>query len=67
MQAVSRAHRMGQTKQVMVYRFITTSTIEEKIIKLQEQKSKLAESFITNNNPLSNFTDNEWKELLNLD
>lgn len=67
MQAVSRAHRMGQTKQVMVYRFITTDTIEEKIIRLQEQKSKLAESFITTNNPLNNLTDNEWKELLNLD
>lgn len=66
MQAVSRAHRMGQTKQVMVYRFITTNTIEEKIIQLQEQKSKLAESFITTNNPLKNLTDSEWKELLNL-
>lgn len=67
MQAVSRAHRMGQTKQVMVYRFITSHSIEEKIIQLQEQKSRLAEHFITTNNPLSNLTDNEWKELLNLD
>ncbi len=64
MQAVSRAHRIGQTKQVMVYRFITSDSIEEKIIQLQEKKSKLADSFITANNPLQALTDKEWEELL---
>lgn len=64
MQAVSRAHRIGQDKQVMVYRFITSDTIEEKIIRLQETKSKLAESFITTNNPLKALTDAEWSALL---
>lgn len=37
-QALSRAHRMGQTEKVTVLRFITKDTIEEKIIKLQEKK-----------------------------
>ena len=46
MQAVSRAHRIGQEKNVMVYRFISSDTIEEKIVKLQQKKSKLVETFI---------------------
>ena len=46
MQAISRAHRIGQEKQVMVYRFISRNTLEEKIIKLQQKKHALAEAFI---------------------
>ncbi|HLN21963.1 MAG TPA: DEAD/DEAH box helicase [Bacteroidales bacterium] len=52
MQAMSRAHRIGQDKNVFVYRYITSNSIEEKIRRLQEMKSKLAETFITSNNPL---------------
>ncbi|GHT50408.1 helicase [Bacteroidia bacterium] len=54
MQALSRAHRIGQDKKVMVYRFISNDSIEEKILHLQNEKSQLSETFITSNNPLNN-------------
>jgi superfamily II DNA or RNA helicase len=49
LQAISRAHRIGQDKHVFLYRFIARNTLEEKIIKLQERKSKLADAFIDEN------------------
>jgi hypothetical protein len=36
--AMDRAHRLGQTRQVTVYRLITKSTIEERILKRAKQK-----------------------------
>ncbi len=45
-QATDRAHRIGQTKKVTVYKMITRNTVEEKIVKLQETKRDLAESII---------------------
>lgn len=40
-QAVDRAHRIGQTRSVMVYRMVATGTIEEKVMALQEAKRAL--------------------------
>ncbi|MBI9052518.1 MAG: DEAD/DEAH box helicase [Bacteroidales bacterium] len=45
-QAINRTHRIGQDKKVMVYRFISAETVEEKIQQLKARKSKLADSFI---------------------
>ncbi len=46
-QAINRTHRIGQDKKVMIYRFIATDTVEEKIQQLKARKSKLADSFIS--------------------
>lgn len=40
-QAIDRTHRIGQTRQVMVYRMISQGTIEEKVVALQDTKRKL--------------------------
>ncbi|PRY55636.1 SNF2 family DNA or RNA helicase [Knoellia remsis] len=40
-QAIDRAHRIGQTKSVNVYRMVSTDTIEEKVVALQERKRDL--------------------------
>jgi superfamily II DNA or RNA helicase len=42
-QATDRAYRIGQTRPVFSYKFITRGTIEEKVLKLQRSKTELAE------------------------
>lgn len=41
LQAMDRAHRIGQTKQVYVYRFVTENAIEEKVLDRAAQKLRL--------------------------
>ncbi len=45
-QATDRAHRIGQTKDVTVYKVIARDTIEDRILALQEAKSDLAEQVV---------------------
>ncbi len=46
-QAIDRAHRIGQTKHVMVYRYVAEGTVEEKVLGLQERKAELFADLMT--------------------
>ena len=63
-QAIARAHRLGQDKNVFVYRFISVDTVEEKIKKLQESKQLLSDEFVNSANPLSALGQDKILELL---
>lgn len=45
-QASDRAHRMGQTRPVTIYRLVAKNTIEEKIVKLHATKRDMADSLL---------------------
>ena len=63
LQAYGRAHRIGQEKRVFVSRYISENTIEDKILRLQERKSKLAGTFVEASNP---FSDLDMKSMLEI-
>ena len=66
-QASDRAHRLGQENVVEVIKLIAKETIEEKIIKLQEQKKELIDDIIDGN--LSNcgvLSSLSYDEIINL-
>ncbi|GGC77841.1 DNA helicase [Tersicoccus solisilvae] len=52
-QAIDRTHRIGQTRNVMVYRLVSAGTIEEKVMALKEQKAALFASVIDDENAFS--------------
>ncbi|MDJ0429106.1 DEAD/DEAH box helicase, partial [Rhodococcus fascians] len=56
-QAVDRAHRIGHTRNVMVYRLIATDTIEDKVMALKAKKSALFASVMDADSLLSSSLD----------
>ena len=65
-QATDRAHRIGQTQSVFVYKMVAQGTIEERILALQERKAALSESMYSGSvgrkEPL--FSEGDLAELL---
>ncbi|MCY4754474.1 DEAD/DEAH box helicase [Pelomonas aquatica] len=65
-QATARAHRIGQTRQVLVYRLVAEGTIEERMLALQARKAALAQGLLegaaAREQPL--FTEDDLTELL---
>jgi len=45
-QATDRAYRIGQQNRVMVHKFITSGSVEERIDRMIKEKSKLAEDIV---------------------
>ncbi|MBM7643691.1 DEAD/DEAH box helicase [Streptococcus loxodontisalivarius] len=66
MQAISRAHRIGQQENVEVYRLITRGTIEEKILELQESKKHLVNTVLDGNESRGSMTIDDIKEILGI-
>jgi SNF2 family DNA or RNA helicase len=64
-QAINRAHRIGRDGKVMVYRFITSNSIEEKIQKLKDRKAKLAKTFISTEQAVDKLDLEKIMEMLN--
>jgi superfamily II DNA or RNA helicase len=61
-QASDRAHRIGQTKSVFVYKLIASDTVEERIVALQQRKAVLANIAFSDENDVSalDFDDIEY-------
>jgi len=63
-QATDRAHRIGQTKPVTVYKLVTKNTVEEKIINLQSKKRAVINQTLGEHTPLMRGLDDQ--DLTNL-
>jgi SNF2 family DNA or RNA helicase len=58
-QASDRAHRIGQTRPVTIYRLVAENTIEEKIIQLHNTKRDLADSLLEGSDQSARLSLNE--------
>lgn len=63
-QATDRAHRIGQTKNVFVYKFIAQGTIEQRMLELQAKKKKIANCIYDKDGKLTPSFSEEDLELL---
>ena len=63
-QAADRAHRIGQTKSVIVYKMVTKDTVEERILVLQDRKRQLAETALGGATQGASITKDDLLELL---
>ena len=67
LQAVDRTHRIGQLNPVMVYRYVSTDTIEEKVMELKARKSDLFNSVLDGEGALAGaLTEQDIRGLLDL-
>jgi SNF2 family DNA or RNA helicase len=67
-QATDRTFRIGQTKDVIVHRFVTLETFEEKINEMLEKKKELSENIIkTGESWITELSNQEIKNLFKLD
>jgi superfamily II DNA or RNA helicase len=63
-QASDRAHRIGQTRPVTIYRLVAADTIEEKIVQLHHAKRDLADSLLEGTDTTHTLTADELIDLL---
>ncbi len=63
-QAADRAHRIGQTDPVTIYRLVAKDTIEEAIVSLQDEKRDLVASMLEGTNKAASMSVEDLLELL---